>query len=289
MENTKFKIFIISIERNKNRYTSLLTKLKEQGFNDNIIEVFIGIDYKKDNIPSKVISPWGKYTPKGVLACAASHVLLWNYISKQDLDFALILEDDSYVIKNEFEQYFSDFKRVINDETFLNLSTSFIIQEGKSDNLFTESLVILALDTYMLTPGLCKKLFEFYKNNGLAYHIDLHLTFIKKYIPMKLLHFNKKITVGNMRLESSMVQTHDKKFFLKLIKDTESYKELNTPIIEYQGIVFNAYHIIMFIIFILILALTFLIVKKISDINIYNFLYLSSLWTLLGFGIYDMI
>lgn len=290
MENTKFKIFILSIERNKNRYTSLLEKLKEQGFDSNIIEVFIGIDYKKVKIPSKIISPWGRYSPKVVLACAASHVLLWNYISKQDLDMALILEDDSYVIKSEFDHYFPEFKKFIDDETIVNLSTSLIVPEkGISTELFTQCLVILSLDTYMVTPKLCQKLFEFYKNTGLAYHIDLHLTFIKNAIPMKMLHFNKKITVGNMRLESTMVQGHDKKFLLKLLKGTESYKELNTPIIEYQDLVINGYHLIMLISFILILSLTFLIIKDTGDINFYNFTYLAALWLFLGFGIYDML
>lgn len=289
MEKIKFKIFIISIERNQKRYISLLEKIKEQGFKEEDVEVFIGIDYKKDRIPPKIISKWGKYTPKPVLACAASHVLLWNYVSQQELDFALILEDDSYVLKTEFDKYLLDFKRTVNDETFLNLSTSFIIASGEKDELFTESLVILALDSYILTPGLCKKLFQFYKENGLSYHIDLHLTFIKYYIPMKLVHFNKKITVGNMRLESSMVSGHDKKFILGFLKDTETYKELNTPIFEYQGLIFNSYSIIIFVLFIVILTLTFFLIRSKDDFNMINFCFLSTIWMLLGFAIYDVL
>lgn len=287
MENNKFKIFIISIEENDNRYLFLLEKLKEQGFNPDIIELFIGIDYKKVNIPLKVISRWGKYSPKEVLAYTASHVLLWNYISKQDLYFALILDIDSYIIKKDFDYYLSDFKKVINDDTLINLSTSFIIQEDKTNDLFIESLLILNLNTYILTPGLCKKLFEFYKNNGLSYYIGIHFAFIKNYIPMKLLHFNRKITEKNIISKTSTLK---KKYnFFSRLKDTNVYKTVNTPIVEYQELVFNTYHVILYFIFILILSITFLIVKKLSYINIYNFLYLSLLWALLGFCIYDIL
>lgn len=293
MERMNYRIFIVSIERNKKRYMSLLEKLEEQGFDKNLIEVFIGIDYKKDRIPSHLISKWGKYTPKSVLACSASHILLWNYISKQNIDFALILEDDSYVIKEKFDNYLNEFKKVINDETFVNLSTSYTIPERKESKveseLFTKSLVILALDTYILTPKLCKKLFEFYKNNGLSYHIDLHLTFVKPFIPMRLLHFNKKITEGNLRYESTMVSNHDKKFLLRLLKNTETYKELNTPIIEYQNIVINTYHIIVFLLFLVILTITFLLIQDINNVNILVLMFISMLWLFLGFCIYDIL
>lgn len=298
MENNKFKIFIVSIERNKKRYTSLLEKIKEQGFNETDVEVFIGIDYKKDRIPSKIISKWGKYSPKSVLSCAASHILLWDYISRQDLDFALILEDDAYVIKSEFEKYFEDFKKVLNDYTFLNLSTGFTINSNKEnknleyeknikERLFSEASIILSLESYMLTPGLCKKLFLYYQTNGLSYHIDLHLTFIKDQIPFNLIHFNKKITEGNMRLESSMVQRHDKKFLLKLLSGTETYKELNTPIIEYQGVVITAYIVLVFVLFIFILSITFFMTTKTKNCSIQLFIFLSFIWLLWGFFLYD--
>ena len=289
MENIKYKIFVITIERNKKRYTSLLEKLKEQGFKEDDINIFIGVDYKKDIIPDNVLSKWSKFSPRGVLACAASHVLLWKYISEQDIDFALILEDDSYVNKEEFDKYLYDFKNVINDNTFLNLSTAYTIPSTDTyDNvLFTNSKLVLSLDTYILTPCLCKKLFLFYKENGLSYHIDLHLSFIKKYIPMKILHFNKKITISNMRHESTMVSSHNKKFFLKMISGTETYKELNTPIISYQNIDINAYIIFVFIFFIFLIFFSFSFVDYENNIIFRCILFI--LWFVLGCAIYDIL
>lgn len=287
-----YKIFIISIERNEKRYTSLIKKLKEEGFDENNIEVFIGVDYKKTplNYLNRILSPWGRFTPKSVIACASSHILLWNYISKQkDIDFALILEDDSYVKKNLFDSYLNDFKKVVTDDVFLNLSTSARIANSSYDpkQLFVESHVILAMDTYILTPNLCKKLFDFYRENGLSYHIDLHLTFIKKYIPMKLIHFNYDITEGNLRLESSMVSNHKKRFILNWIKETEAYKELNTPIIEYENIVFNAYNIILILFFFILITITFKLITDIDNISPLEFIFLSILWSIYGLCVFD--
>lgn len=288
-----YKIFIISITRNKKRYESLIEKLLEQGFTKDLIVVFIGTDYKllNDDILKSISSKWGKYTPKSVLCCAASHVLLWKYISElSDIDYAIILEDDSYIIKNLFDQYKSDFENIISDNIFLNLSTSFRIKElnQPNDGLFVKSHLVLSLDTYILTPNMCKKLFNFYKINGLSYHIDLHLAFVKPQLNFELLHFNKKITHGNMRLESSMVLNHDKKFILHMLKDQEIYKELNTPIIEINNIPYNGYMFLVILIFIFLLILTYYFYVYIKKYFIL-FILFSILWYLLGMFVYDLL
>jgi GR25 family glycosyltransferase involved in LPS biosynthesis len=289
----KYKIFIISILRNKTRYNSLIEKLIEQGFDQNLITIFLGTDYKviNEDIIKAISSKWGKYTPKSVLCCAASHILLWKYISElKDIDYAIILEDDSYIIKNLFDIYKKDIENVINDNTFLNLSTSFRIEESnqKPTDLFIKSHLVLSLDTYILTPNMCKKLFDFYKKNGVSYHIDLHLAFIKPYLKFNLLHFNKKITHENMRLESSMVSNHDKKFILNMLKDKEVYKELNTPIIEINNIPYNGYMFLTIIIFVLILLFTYFFYDY---INKYTpvFIIFAIIWYIFGMLMYDML
>lgn len=288
-----YKIFIISITRNKKRFESLIEKLLEQGFDKKSIVIFIGTDYKlinNDTIKS-ITSNIGKYTPKSVLCCAASHVLLWKHISELiDIDYAIILEDDSYIIKKLFEQYKPDIENIISDNTFLNLSTSFRIKEWNQNNndLFIKSHLVLSLDTYILTPNMCKKLFDFYKTNGLSYHIDLHLAFVKPQLNFELLHFNKKITHENMRLESSMVLNHDKKFVLHMLKDKEIYKELNTPIIEINNIPYNGYMFLVILIFVFLLVLTYYLYPYIKKYFII-FILFSILWYLLGMLVYDLL
>lgn len=288
----KYKIFIISILRNKKRYESLVNKLLEQDFDKKLINIFIGVDYKTldDNILKKISSKWGLITPKSVLSCAASHILLWKYISTlNDIDYAIILEDDSYIIKSLFTKYQNEIEKVISDKVFLNLSTSLRINEHKqnSENLFIKSHLILALDSYILTPKLCGELFNFYKTNGLSYHIDLHLAFIKNYVNFDLIHFNRKITKENLRLESSMVPSHDKKFILALLKDKEVYKELNTPIIEINNIIFNGYTFLVLLLILLSLILTFYIYDYLKYKSI--FICMSFLWYISGMLIYDML
>lgn len=288
----KYKIFIISILRNKKRYESLVNKLLEQNFDKNLINIFIGVDYKTldDTILKKISSKWGLITPKSVLSCAASHILLWKHISTlKDIDYAIILEDDSYIIKSLFMKYQDEIEKKISDKVFLNLSTSVRINEHKqnNENLFVKSHLILALDSYILTPKLCGELFNFYKTNGLSYHIDLHLAFIKNYVDFDLIHFNRKITKENLRLESSMVASHDKKFILALLKDKEVYKELNTPMIEINNITFNGYTFLVLLLILLSLILTFYIYDYIKYNSI--FICMGIIWYILGMLIYDML
>lgn len=285
------RIFIISIARNKKRQESLVEKLVSEGFDKNDITIILGVDYSKTPIPSSVISKWGWATPRSVLACAASHVLAWEYISKLDIPYALILEDDSYVIKNEFDKYLPEFEKILNDNTFLNLSTALTVvkKDKRNTSLFSYSNIILALDTYMLTPGICAKLFSYYKKHGLSYHIDLHLTFIKDQVGIELVHFNNKITEGNMRLESSMVSNHDKKFILGLLKDTESYKELKTPIIEIRNIVYDGYTVLTILLFVLLLVTSCIFFNIFGLYNTKAFTILSILWFLWGLVLYDCV
>lgn len=287
-----YKIFIISIERNLTRQNSLLEKLLEEGFDKNIIEIFIGVDYKntKDSLIKKLVSSWGKLTPPSVLSCAASHILLWKYVSiLKDIDYAIILEDDSYLTMDGFTKYKNQLESRLSDNTFINLSTAFrILATPKNiQSLFLPCHLVLALDSYILTPTLCGKLFDYYKTFGISYHIDLHLSFIKHQVGFELLHFDKKITKGNLRLESSMVSNHKHKFLLKAIKDKEIYKEANTPFLFLNGLVFNAYNIIVFVLFLLLVISTFLFLSFKSHPLV--FILFSFLWLLLGFLFYDVL
>lgn len=289
-----YKIFIISIARNEKRYTDLLNKLEEEGFDKNDIEVFIGIDYKKEkNRINLIKSKYGIITPKSVLSCAASHVLLWKHISSltNKLDYAIILEDDSILNKEKFDFYRNNLENKINDSTFLNLSTScrFAPWNDQESDLFVKSEIILAMDTYILTPHLCHKLYNFFYKEGLSYHIDFHLTFIKNQIPMQLLHFNRKITQGLNRLESSMVSQHDKRFVLKYLKDFEIYKELNTPIVEVNELTINAYIIFILIIFIILISCCNIFIVNIDTLSTVQLLFLCLLWFLFGCCLYDCI
>lgn len=281
-----YKIYIISIKRNKTRQESLLKNLLDEGFDKNKIEIFIGIDYKEEKNLNLITSTWGYLTPKSVIACASSHILLWNHVSQQKLDFVLILEDDSYVIKNEFEKYLQDFKTLTTKNNFINLSKALRIPFSKNNNLFVKSELVLALDTYIISPNLAKTLFEYYKKNKISYHIDLHLALIKNQIPMTILHFNKNITISNMKYDSTMVENHNKKFFLRMIRNTDTYKDINTPFAEIDSFIFNAYRCIIFFIFIFLLTWTFLTIDKNNNYDFKKIICMI-LWFILGLLIYD--
>lgn len=288
-----YSIFILTIRRNQKRYEYLQQQLINEGYDSNNINLFFGIDYQKST-PQEIDSIRSKYaiiTPSSVLCCAASHVLLWKHISslKNKIDYAVVVEDDSCFIKERFDFYRERIEKQISDTRFLNFSKGLRIASNYIDEekLFIKSHMVLSLDSYLLTPALAEKMFMHYKINGLSYHIDLHLGFVKDIIGFEIIHFDKHITKCDLRTESSMVSGHKKKFVLGLLKNTETYKELNTPICEFNRLTVTGYLLIVFVYFIVILYLTQLTTLK--DISIYCFLYVCFLWFVLGMLIYDLL
>ena len=94
----KYKIFILTIERNSYRLSCIKEKLNQYNIN---YEIFYGVDYKnfsKKKLKKFSSNGYGKLCPYPTLACALSHLLLWNHISNdKTIDYAIILEDDTYL------------------------------------------------------------------------------------------------------------------------------------------------------------------------------------------------
>lgn len=280
-----YQIYIISIPRNKTRYDSLYKKMtQDEKFNN--VELFMGVDYKDfdKNTLRKIRSNWSIVAPKPVIACASSHILLWKYISEQtNLDYVIVLEDDSYIKKDLWIKYQSVLEKKINNNVFINLSKSVRLPaQTIVDKLWTKSHIILSLDSYILTPALAGRLYNFFKQYGVTYHIDLHLGFVKDILKFELWHFNQRISFPNLRYQSSM-SDHNNKLILKVFSNTEFYKVIKTPIIEINNIIIDTFKLFIFLIIFIILTITFLFHKNIND-NI-----LKILWFGLGLLIYDVL
>lgn len=281
MDTKKYNTYILTIERNKKRYQKTIKNLLKQNFNLNNINLFFGQDYK--NIPTKILntyrSKWGILCPNSVLCCAISHILLWKHISTTNDDYAIILEDDTYLTK-EFFIFKNIIENEINDNTIVQLSDGVTISKfnQNSNNFFKNTVLVLSQDTYIINPVVAKKLFNYYKKMKISYHIDLHLSIIKNQMKLEIKHFKKKITNYVDRSESSMISSHNNNFFLKCIQGTEAYKNINTPIIKLGQSSINSYHITLFVIYIILIILCFYYNCK-----------LHIFWFILGLGIYDIL
>lgn len=253
----KYKIIILTIERNKYRYENIYKKLIENGFDKNDIIFCFGIDYKnidKETLNDKT-SIFGIVTPSSVLCCALTHVLSWNFVSNIDSDYFIFLEDDAYIEKNVFLKHVHNIECMVTKNYFLNMSTGFSVYDTPYiiKNNFVKSKTVLSLECYILNKNVCKTLFDFFSENLIFHHIDFHLGFVLKNLKIDLYHYKNKITVNENKIASTMVENHDKMFILKKLKDKETYKELLTPLFQLKSFVFNTYNLIVFLILIIFL------------------------------------
>jgi len=96
MSNFPFPIFIINLDRKPERYKYVINQLKKMNIKDYsrvpAVDGFNTSDKKLLNygIDKTLIDR------KGIAGCAASHVRLWKYIVRENLDWVLILEDDAH-------------------------------------------------------------------------------------------------------------------------------------------------------------------------------------------------
>jgi glycosyl transferase family 25 len=96
----KFKVFLINLDNSTERFTFMDEQLKQLGVEYQRISAVYGKDLHDTEI-AKVYDPQTnlqKYDKKlnlGEIGCYLSHVQCWQMIIEQQLDYALILEDDS--------------------------------------------------------------------------------------------------------------------------------------------------------------------------------------------------
>lgn len=92
------KILIVNLPRRKDRRERLKGQLDTQGINNYLfIDAVDGRDidiHNNGDIEDKT-------RPKGVYGCYLSHMKVWDYIVDNDLEYALVLEDDVN-IENDF-------------------------------------------------------------------------------------------------------------------------------------------------------------------------------------------
>lgn len=296
----EYKIFILTIKRNIKREKDVIQNLKDQGFSESEYEVFYGTDYKtlSDNQIKNLKSKYGYFCPNAVAACGTSHYNLWRYIKNNysELKYAIIIEDDVFILKKELEKYKNIIKNKLEEEKnlLINNTTAISWIYKKEDDYFNNTRISFGLNTYFITPETADNLATYFEKNKVTYHIDLELSLIKESINLKIFNLIPILFKDINKTESSMISTHKKVFIQKLLLEKkgffskpyfeEFYKNLNTPLVQItKDLVINSYSIIVFFIFLILLYLTF----NLFDIGIKGFIINSFLWFILGILVYD--
>jgi len=234
----KYKILVLTIERNIHRYDKLIKNLTDQNLINGIdFQLFFGIDYKNTSktILNMICSNLGNYCPYATLSCAVSHILLWNYIRLSSLDYAIILEDDTY----------------INVDKYINIreDVEYLVQKGIvylyndiHTNLFNTKIV-LSMGCYCISKQIATILYSYFIKNKITYHIDFQLNYVLKNLNINQFVYknnSNELTYQINGNNSSMSIKHSN-IFLNIIKDTYTHRILTTPIVRFGDLEFDTY------------------------------------------------
>ena len=124
------KVFVISLKRHKDRQSSIINFFEKANLN---YEIWYGVDGREENINTYNISRkkvqrfWHNpisccsYTmilSDTEYACALSHIKLYEYIVKNNIQFATIFEDDIYPTSSKTTELINNIDKIYNQSKF---------------------------------------------------------------------------------------------------------------------------------------------------------------------------
>ncbi|MDO6775165.1 glycosyltransferase family 25 protein [Shewanella sp. 3_MG-2023] len=101
----KFKVFVINLDKSTERMAFMQQQLEQLNIEFERVPAVYGKDLTSEivsNVYDRKLNllKYNKELSLGEIGCYLSHIKCWEYIVSQELDFAVILEDDA-VISNE--------------------------------------------------------------------------------------------------------------------------------------------------------------------------------------------
>ena len=178
--------FVITLKTSNN-----INNFKNKYDENNIkYEIYYGVDATQNEHLKyrNIIHPISLLlTPKKILGCALSHILLAKIIVKNNIEYSLILEDDTYPydyinLENNIKKIITNFNKINKKWDIINLHTDGILQNNNNNvNLFSGSAA-----AYILSISGAKKL----ANSYAIHNIDIYSSMNK--------HFNKYKSSKNL-------------------------------------------------------------------------------------------
>lgn len=172
--NKRYSIFVINLASATERKASIVSQLERLKLKYQLIDAVNGSSLPNDS--NLIDWNWANanayWVSKGALGCGLSHLNAYKMTVEQNLDFALILEDDSLLDKclPEFLNKIGDYLR---DGTILLvyyasrseciLSRKDAVQMGNYSLLKAENPYdLISANAYILTKQTCEKLIEYH-------------------------------------------------------------------------------------------------------------------------------
>ena len=175
------KIIVISLKNSK-RISKLKKRLKEIKVNYKIIEGIDGKLYKKKNKLKSIydkestLKNIGRELADSEIGCAASHLKAYNYVIKNKIEQAIIMEDDSFPSKFLYQWIKNNIK--IENNKILNFYCypDGFISKKPYKSLFNNSIKLhniighsFGAACYQINNYTCKKIVSFTRNKVIGF------------------------------------------------------------------------------------------------------------------------
>lgn len=184
------KAFVINLERRKDRYEYVMNNYKSNNYTLEVIKAYDGkicennsdeytkikenfLESIQNNLGKKEKYPYNMFgdLKKGELGCFLSHIIIWKKIIDENIDKALIFEDDCVFncnFENKLQKILLELPYEFNiiwlgGKTCDNYSSSLNKQISENISIFNEDFPYGAF-TYLLSLECAKKLYNYAHN-----------------------------------------------------------------------------------------------------------------------------
>jgi glycosyl transferase family 25 len=139
---------IINLKKDEKKYNILHKKCLENDINPIRIEAVYGKELSQEQLKQSTSDFSYNYSTPGQIGCWLSHVKCWNYIIDNNLDKALILEDDASFVSN----YTDKIKNIEFPEKFDIVFLGNLINCSEN-NFSSKKLIIKIYKNLLNLPG----------------------------------------------------------------------------------------------------------------------------------------
>ncbi|BAO49472.1 putative glycosyl transferase [Alphaentomopoxvirus acuprea] len=276
-----YLIIVLTIHRNTERQSNLKKILHKQNLNENVDYImYYGIDYKntdKNKLLNICKSGFKGICPYSILACASSHILLWNYISRLTYDYIIVLEDDTYINIKKYKDIKNVIEKYINNNILFLYSDYYYLPKNKykfnnNCTIIHSPVFHVSMGCYIITPNVSKILFEYYIKNKIWFHIDFQMNFDLKYLKIDRYIFMVNELCNQYYGNKSSMGIKHASLFLNKINDTKLHRIVTTPILRIYNIEFDLY-VLLLILFLLLMLILYNTISILFIITIFFIIY----------------
>ncbi len=170
----KTNIFVISLLHSQDRRVHIRKQMKSNGIQFEFVDAVYGKDIDMQNEPRinyEKVKKYPNWLTPNMIGCGLSHIKVYEKIVEQNLDFAIIFEDD-VVLGNDFREILENIPKVIDNNCAMLLyyqSWDIIKLQVKSGKALWGDYNVYEVDgkyrlistgAYVITKAACKTMLE---------------------------------------------------------------------------------------------------------------------------------